>query len=427
MCGIVGLISFSKNGMLNSEVSAFTQLLYADEVRGSDGTGIFFNSKKNRGNIKILKGAIPSSVFIKTQKYKEATNTLFNEANFAIGHNRAATKGKINDECTHPFREKHITLIHNGTLTSQKELSEDAEVDSHAICQSIANIGAKATLEKLNGAFALVWFDGDTKTLHICKNAQRPLFLIKTTTCYVICSELELGLWICKRNTMEVETQEIIKSQQLYSFHIKSMEEFTEKPVEFLKYSYPANDAWKPKGTYLIGKTDFAFGERIRFKTSAIRISTSDPTIHYLEGDILKWQNLDTHYAKIQSDWEDEWRIRIFGTKEYLAKWEKCSELTGSIERTYLNTVKKSYVVSNIHETPETTNKIKETPDNIITLENLNGHTHNNVFDENDETCAWCKGPIHQGTVLYGMNICEVCKAEQDNCVTEYHSLGGHV
>jgi len=426
MCGIVGLISFSKNGMLNSEVSAFTQLLYADEVRGSDGTGIFYNSKKNRGNIKILKGAIPSSVFIKTQKYKDATNTLFNEANFAVGHNRAATKGKVNDECTHPFREKHITLIHNGTLTSQKELSEDAEVDSHAICQSIANIGAKATLEKLNGAFALVWFDGDTKTLHICKNAQRPLFLIKTSSCYIICSELELGLWICQRNNLKVVTQEIIKSQQLYSFHIKSMEEFTEEPVEFLKYSYSENSFWKnqPQSTYLTRKKDFAFGEQVRFKTSAIKISTMDPTIQYLEADILKFQNMSTNYAKIQSDWENEWRIKIFGTKEYLEKWEKRYDISGSIERTFIKTNDTTYIVSNVHETPPTVT-VKETPDNIIMLENLNGHTHYN--DDDEDTCSWCKGPIHLRTVLYGMNICEVCKAEQDQCVNEYKSLGGEI
>ena len=406
MCGIVGLISFGKNGMLSSEVSAFTQMLYADEVRGSDGTGIFFNSKKNRGNIKILKGAIPSSVFIKTQKYADATKTLFNESNFAIGHNRSATKGKINDECTHPFREKHITLIHNGTLNSQKELHEDAEVDSHAICHSIADIGALPTIKKLNGAFALVWFDGNTKTLHICKNSLRPLNIIETTTCYILCSELELGLWICKRNNMTVKSQKTIESKELYTFHIKSMEEYTTTPVEFRKEVWPVS-TWS-KGndySYQTVKYNFAFGETIRFKTGPVRQSTTDPTINYLEGDILRYQTLPPAYAKIESDWEDEWRIRIMGPLSYLQNWANGKDITGKVERAYQNGNKKSYVVSDPQLTPEPENKVLQLA---------------HVYDENDDKCAWCKGPISTPHIMYGMEICEVCKAEQDDASCQY-------
>ena len=200
MCGIVGIFAKSKLGFYTSQISVFKELLYAGQLRGSDGTGVFYNS----GNeVYTLKSPIKSSDFLGDPKVKKAMDSLTIRSTFVVGHNRSATKGGTTYLNTHPHLYKHIVLIHNGTLYSHKELA-DVESDSLAICKSIVEIGAEKTLEKIHGSFALVWYNTKEKTINICRNTERPLYLLEINNCYVIASEPKMAEWIIDRNKFHI-------------------------------------------------------------------------------------------------------------------------------------------------------------------------------------------------------------------------------
>ncbi|MSE24831.1 hypothetical protein GKC32_10305, partial [Lactobacillus curvatus] len=70
-----------------------------------------------------------------------------------MGHNRWATKGKINERNAHPFEHDHIIGAHNGTLRNQHLLPNhlDFEVDSDNIFHAMSTIGVDATIAKTSG------------------------------------------------------------------------------------------------------------------------------------------------------------------------------------------------------------------------------------------------------------------------------------
>lgn len=358
MCGLVGVISKNKTGMLESHCVMFTQLLYADQLRGNDGTGMFFNSKLGEPNINTLKYHAPSSEFVDSKEYDTAIRVAFKQGNFLVGHNRSATKGKINQECTHPFREKHITLVHNGTLLSHKELNKDYEVDSRAICYSIAKRGYKETLKTIEGAFALIWFDSKEGTLNICRNVQRPLHIIETPDCYIISSELELGQWIAKRNSKFITKSFSVEVETLYKFDIKDMSKFETEKVDYRKYTpipykYESSYSHTPTTHSPTDSNKFyALGETIKFKACHI-VNTHT---HYLEGDIfIESKNLAKE-LRTDLSYEGKQRVRIYGKTEDLLDWQKKKHLTGKIAQSFWAFGRNNYIVENVTEETNVTN-----------------------------------------------------------------------
>lgn len=173
MCGIVGFVNLNLSPVNFAQEKFFTDALYYDTLRGWDSTGVVF--VKDKGVIQKYKKAVSGCEFIQLRKYNKMIKSI-SGVKFAIGHNRAATVGTIIDETAHPFTFGNITMVHNGTLDFNNGLDVPSlEVDSAEIAHALSLRPAKEVLEAIRGAFALVWYDADDKTINFARNKERPL------------------------------------------------------------------------------------------------------------------------------------------------------------------------------------------------------------------------------------------------------------
>lgn len=174
MCGLVGCV-----GVIGfKEKKAFTTLLMLDTIRGHDSTGVVFVTAK--GDASIVKKVGTPWDLLDSKEFEIAAR---GDHRALIGHNRWATKGKVNSRNAHPFEHGNIFGAHNGTLHSQANLedSQRFEVDSENIFYDMSINGADETIPKLNGAYALTWFDEEDQTVNFIRNDKRPLYFTRTT------------------------------------------------------------------------------------------------------------------------------------------------------------------------------------------------------------------------------------------------------
>lgn len=213
MCGIVGLIS--KNGFLPNKVgeTLFKQLLYVDALRGWDSTGMF-RVTWNKQDIDVYKKAQTPQLFLWNMS-KDKGHWF--SGKILIGHNRAATRGDVTDDTSHPFQEKQITLVHNGTLWGHRHLA-DTTVDSHAICHALTDKSPQEFINAASGAYALAWWNNDERTLNLLRNEERPLSLVETKEFFILSSEKLLAEWIATRNGLEIVESTDIAPYEHYRF-----------------------------------------------------------------------------------------------------------------------------------------------------------------------------------------------------------------
>jgi len=174
MCGHVGIAG---NLTLKDEAT-LKRLLMFDYFRGPDSTGL--GSLFADGEVKVAKIASNPVNLFDTTRFR-ATLNAFKSLAF-IGHNRAATKGAVNDVNAHPYHHGHIMGAHNGTLSQSswdklcEIIGEKTGTDSDAIFQCIAKVGIDETVKHLQGAWALVWINTEDGTLNFLRNKERPFW-----------------------------------------------------------------------------------------------------------------------------------------------------------------------------------------------------------------------------------------------------------
>lgn len=182
ICGIVGVATKCSNGFTQKEADVFTELLFYDQLRGFDSTGVFGVDKHS--NVLINKEASTATDFLGTKEFKEFRRDLIRDGMFAVGHNRAATRGNVVDKNAHPFWiEDKIVLVQNGTWRGCHKGIKDTEVDTEALAHIIAEEpDLPKALGKIQAAYALVWFNTETHTLNLIRNSERPLWLAESMT-----------------------------------------------------------------------------------------------------------------------------------------------------------------------------------------------------------------------------------------------------
>jgi hypothetical protein len=269
VCGIVGYIYAGKPDG-NKKHARLRRLfiekgLILDTVRGDDATGAFTvditpNPGFNQGRPAWWKSTEAGPEFVKAANFRQHFRTLdlVNQYKFVVGHNRSATWGGTTVKAAHPFQEKNITMVHNGTLESTFNLKMSqheakAENDSHTICHNLTMEPAETVIQKLNGAFTLVWHDTKDDSLNFVRNSKRPLHFSRSTLedtvffaseaeeLYLLDKQLKLGLGTI--SSLKVAHWLKFKSGTLVP-EIKEVKLYTAPPkAQSTQYTYP-EDKW---------------------------------------------------------------------------------------------------------------------------------------------------------------------------------------
>src|SRR5512146_2751268 len=120
MCGLVAIFSRSDNGFTADEMGALELSMLFNQMRGDDSTGLVGIDKAKLWH--ALKNVGGWKAFTRHSDYDHLRKIIYNKGVLAFGHGRAATRGVVNFNNSHPFVVKKpddkgdIVLVHNGTL-----------------------------------------------------------------------------------------------------------------------------------------------------------------------------------------------------------------------------------------------------------------------------------------------------------------------
>lgn len=242
MCGIVGYVTAYNNGFSNAEADAFRDMVFVDTMRGWDSTGVFGVDKQ--GNVLIHKKAVSGPNFIRHPEMRDFLLKGVQCGQIMVGHNRAATRGSIKDENAHPFWVKDkIILVQNGTYRGSHKHLKDTEVDTEAITHVLAEEDdVEAALQRINAAYALVWYNTEKKELNLIRNNERPLYVCDTKAGGIMfASEMETIFWAATRNKVDLkEVPKMLEPSVLTTIKLhKSHHEVVERKLD-ATFRWPA-------------------------------------------------------------------------------------------------------------------------------------------------------------------------------------------
>jgi hypothetical protein len=249
MCGIVSIISKRQAGFYSSDLGTFENLLILDTLRGLDSTGVMcIDSARQVGVMKVA--SHPFHLFA-AQDYTKWRGRAVGSGRILVGHNRKATQGSINSKNAHPFHSGNIVLVHNGTLRGDhKKDFANVDVDSHSLAIAFDENGAEDVLPKINGAFALIWWDIEKNSLFAIRNDERPLQVVETADNFYVLSEAWMALQLLSKENTKVLDVFDIQPGELYEFKIGG--KHTTKKIEV------QTDYWTNNTSYHTGRSRYA-------------------------------------------------------------------------------------------------------------------------------------------------------------------------
>jgi hypothetical protein len=215
MCGIVGLIASYNNGLSHNEAKAFRDMVVVDSLRGFDSTGVY--SIATNGNVQLHKEASTGATFVTRDEYDKFNTAAINNAIFVVGHNRAATRGTVNDKNAHPFCvEDNIILVQNGTYRGSHAHHKDTDVDTEAIAWVLHEhpLDIQTALQKIDAAYCLVWYNVKDQALYMIRNHERPMFIAYTASGGILfASEGETIMLAASRNDIKLKSPPYLIAQ----------------------------------------------------------------------------------------------------------------------------------------------------------------------------------------------------------------------
>lgn len=245
MCGNVGVAG----KLAHHHENVFRRLLLYDVFRGADSTGVAAVRGTTPYDMHLLKKASNPLDLMEHGQFKTVVSG--HNSSCFIGHNRLATKGKINNINAHPFQFGHIVGCHNGTIEQpawaklEEKLGEKFDVDSAAIIKGIEVLGIEETIKTIWGAWALVWYNQQENTINFLKNDKRPLHICfeKTKDVLYWSSEYqiftpsielakpEIEMWTDKKGYMFFS----LEDDHLYSVDLDELKKGLKDPLRTIK------------------------------------------------------------------------------------------------------------------------------------------------------------------------------------------------
>ncbi len=178
MCGIIGIIA--KNPVAAELIEGLRRL----EYRGYDSAGV---ATLINGRIERRRAEGKLANLVARLKSDPVQGTI------GIGHTRWATHGQPTEGNAHPIATDRVAIVHNGIIENFQALKRElaglgyqfhTETDTEAVAilathhltQGLTPLQAVArTLERLEGAFALVFLFAGEHDLLICARRGSPL------------------------------------------------------------------------------------------------------------------------------------------------------------------------------------------------------------------------------------------------------------
>jgi len=199
MCGIVAVF-----GDISVKAEqAFKQMLIFDSVRGLDSTGVAVISRQ--GEVSVVKEVGNPFYVLECSRFEKA---MKGGIKGLIGHNRAATTGRVLRKNAHPFETDNLVGVHNGTITSKFDIPGHApfDTDSEALFNCIDKDGVEDTIPLVGGAWSLLWYDVLNDEVNLLRNSERPMtFAFSKDRKTLFCaSEMWMILAACGRNGIEI-------------------------------------------------------------------------------------------------------------------------------------------------------------------------------------------------------------------------------
>ncbi len=165
MCALFGLLDFNRVLSAKKKNQILSVLSQECEVRGTDATGIAYNS---RGHLKIYKQPVPAH---------QLRFNIPSGVKFVMGHTRMTTQGSAaKNYNNHPFmgtcNGKKFALAHNGTLWNDRKLKKHLpkthiQTDSYVAVQILEQTGTldfsslKEMAEVVEGSFTFTVLDSE--------------------------------------------------------------------------------------------------------------------------------------------------------------------------------------------------------------------------------------------------------------------------
>jgi hypothetical protein len=240
VCGIVGIIKAkSINGKDESDLkSVFKDLLFVDQLRGMDSTGVYAVRYKPYHTIQNppppvcwVKKACDANVFLEEDVFQNDILHKWQQFKYVVGHNRYATSNRtqITNAAAHPYAKDHIVLVHNGTLHNKFEIDgkldpkKDYVTDSESLTHLIAKMEIEPALNETVGDYSLVYTDTRNHSLNFIRNPNRPMYIatLKSGKGFVFASEKHFIIMATARHGLELGTIYTPKPYQLVSIFME--------------------------------------------------------------------------------------------------------------------------------------------------------------------------------------------------------------